>query len=245
VIPLRDANPTRRTPLVTLSLIGACFVVFAGELGVLASGGQAALDAFITRWGVVPAELTAAWRAGDYLSTETATLVTSQFLHGGWFHLLGNMWFLYVFGNNVEDAMGHLRFFIFYMVTGLGAAAAQVLAGPGSAVPMVGASGAISGVMGAYVILYPLVRVHTLVFLGFLVTRVALPAYLMLGYWFLIQILGGLPKLAGGAAGGVAFWAHVGGFVAGALLVPLFKDKVLLARHRRARYFSGARSRAF
>jgi membrane associated rhomboid family serine protease len=99
--------------------------------------------------------------------------------------------------------------------------------------------------MGAYVILYPLVRVHTLVFLGFLVTRVALPAYLMLGYWFLIQILGGLPKLAGGAAGGVAFWAHVGGFVAGALLVPLFKDKVLLARHRRARYFSGARSRAF
>jgi membrane associated rhomboid family serine protease len=161
--------------------------------------------------------------------------LTSMFLHGGWFHLLGNMLFLAVFGNNIEDAMGHGRYLVFYLLTGLAAAAAQMAAGPASPVPMVGASGAISGVMGAYVILYPLVRVHTIVFLGILVTRVALPAYVMLGYWFLLQLLGGLPAMSGDSPGGVAFWAHVGGFVAGALLIPLFKDSNLVARQRRRR----------
>jgi membrane associated rhomboid family serine protease len=169
-----------------------------------------------------------------------------MFLHGSWFHLLSNMWFLYVFGDNVEDAMGHLRYVVFYLMTGLAAAAVQVTASPGSALPMVGASGAISGIMGAYVILYPLVRVHTLVFLGILITRVALPAYLMLGYWFLLQLLGGLPAVGGNAPGGVAFWAHVGGFLAGALLIPFFKDRALVARRRRAAYLTASRGgRAF
>ena len=141
--------------------------------------------------------------------------------------------------------MGHLRFAVFYLTTGLTAAAAQVLASPGSALPMVGASGAISGVMGAYIVLYPLVRVHTLVFLGILITRVALPAYVMLGYWFLLQLVGGLPSVGGNAPGGVAFWAHVGGFLAGALLIPFFKDRALVARHRRRGSFNGSRSGAW
>jgi len=134
VIPLRDANPTRRTPLVTLSLIVACFVVFAGELGLLASGGESSLDAFITRWGVVPADLTAAWARGDYLSRETATLVTSQFLHGSWLHLLGNMLYLWIFGNNVEDRFGRAGFLGFYLLGGALAGVTQVAIDPTSTV---------------------------------------------------------------------------------------------------------------
>jgi membrane associated rhomboid family serine protease len=252
MFPYRDENPSILTPFVTLAVIAlnvGCWIFVQG-LGL-----EPALSRSVCELGLIPAEFLGRAPVGLTMRvSESATCVlgasaswsapfTSMFLHGGWFHLIGNMWFMYVFGNNVEDAMGHFRFLIFYVVTGLAAAAAQVLASPGSALPMVGASGAISGVMGAYVILYPLVRVHTLVFLGFLVTRVALPAYLMLGYWFLIQLLGGLPGVAGDAPGGVAFWAHVGGFVAGALLVPFFKDPVLLARHRRAMYFTGAAGR--
>jgi membrane associated rhomboid family serine protease len=222
VIPLRDANPTRRTPLVTLSLIGACFVVFAGELGVLASGGQAALDAFITRWGVVPAELTAAWRAGDYLSTETATLVTSQFLHGGWFHLLGNMLYLWIFGNNVEDRFGRAGFLAFYLFGGVLAGLSQVAIDPTSTVPTIGASGAIAAILGAYFVLFPRARVTTLVFLGFFYQLIDVPAIIVLGFWFVLQIIDGLTSLgAVQSGGGVAFFAHIGGFVVGALLARL------------------------
>ncbi len=159
------------------------------------------------------------------------TPLTSMFLHGGWLHLVGNLWFLWVFGNNVEDAMGHGRYLFFYVVCGLAAAAAQALTNPSSAIPMVGASGAIGGVMGAYAILYPRNQIDTLIILGFYVRTVAVPAYVMLGYWFLLQLLGGLPTL-GGEGAGVAFWAHVGGFVAGAALALLFRDPTLLARHR-------------
>jgi membrane associated rhomboid family serine protease len=141
------------------------------------------------------------------------------------------MWFLWLFGNNVEDSMGHVRYVVFYLLSGLAAAAAQTLVNPNSAIPMVGASGAISGVMGAYIVLYPRVRVHMLVVLGFFITRIAVPAFLMLGYWFLLQILGGLPAI-GEEKGGVAFWAHAGGFIAGALLILLFKDDDLVAKHR-------------
>jgi membrane associated rhomboid family serine protease len=162
---------------------------------------------------------------------EWLTPVTSMFLHGGWFHLIGNMWFLWLFGNNVEDSMGHVRYMVFYLLSGVAAAAAQTVVNPNSAIPMVGASGAISGVMGAYVVLYPRVRVHMLVVLGFFITRVAVPAFLMLGYWFLIQLLGGLPTI-GDEKGGVAFWAHAGGFIAGAVLILVFKDNELVAKHR-------------
>jgi membrane associated rhomboid family serine protease len=159
------------------------------------------------------------------------TPLSSMFLHGGWLHLIGNMWFLWLFGNNVEDSMGHGRYLAFYLLCGLAAAAAQTLVNPASAIPMVGASGAISGVMGAYIVLYPRVRIHMLIFLGFFITRAVVPAYLMLGYWLLLQLLGGLPSL-GDEAGGIAFWAHAGGFLAGAVLVLVFRDNDLVARHR-------------
>jgi membrane associated rhomboid family serine protease len=165
-----------------------------------------------------------------------------MFLHGGWLHLIGNMWFLWVFGNNIEDSMGHSRFLAFYLLTGLAAASAQMVVNPASPIPMVGASGAVSGVMGAYVVLYPRVRVHMLIFLGFFITTIGVRAWLMLGYWFLLQIVGGIPAIAS-EGGGVAFWAHAGGFVAGASLIFLFRDRALLARRNQALAWSGWRIR--
>jgi membrane associated rhomboid family serine protease len=161
------------------------------------------------------------------------TPLTSMFMHGSWFHIIGNMWFLWVFGNNVEDVMGRARFIVFYVLCGLAAATAQTMANPSSAIPMVGASGAIGGVMGAYAVLYPRAHVYTLIFLGFYVRTVAVPAAFMLGYWFLIQILSGLPTI-GNEAGGVAFWAHAGGFIAGIVLIYLLRDPELVAAHRSA-----------
>ncbi|RZV98787.1 MAG: rhomboid family intramembrane serine protease, partial [Rhodobacteraceae bacterium] len=155
------------------------------------------------------------------------------FMHGGWMHLIGNMWFLWIFGNNVEDVMGRLRFVVFYLLCGFAAAGAQMLSNPGSAIPMVGASGAIGGVMGAYAVLFPKVRVQTLLILGFLVRMINVPAWGMLGYWFGFQLLMGLPSL-GSESGGVAFWAHVGGFVAGVVLMPMFRDQQLVAEHKAA-----------
>ena len=219
MIPLRDANPTRRVPFVTLSIIIACFVVFAWELGVLASGGDAALDAFITRWGVVPADLAAAWGRGDYLSRETATLVTSQFLHGSWLHLLGNMLYLWIFGNNVEDRFGRLGFLGFYLLGGALAGVSQVAIDPTSIVPTMGASGAIAATLGAYFVLFPRARVTSLVFLGFFYQLIDVPAVIVLGFWFVLQLIDGLTALGiTESGGGVAFFAHIGGFVVGALM---------------------------
>jgi membrane associated rhomboid family serine protease len=232
MIPLRDANPTSRTPLVTLSLIVACFVVFAWELGVLASGGDAALEAFISTWGVVPADLTAAWGRGDYLSHETATLVTSQFLHGSWLHLLGNMLYLWIFGNNVEDRFGRLGFLGFYLLGGVLAGLSQVAIDPGSMVPTIGASGAIAATLGAYFVLFPRSRVTSLVFLGFFYQLIDVPAIVVLGFWFVLQLIDGLTALGlVQTGGGVAFFAHIGGFVAGALMA----RAVLIVSGRRPR----------
>ncbi|MEM8684678.1 MAG: rhomboid family intramembrane serine protease, partial [Pseudomonadota bacterium] len=158
------------------------------------------------------------------------TLVSSMFLHGSWFHLIGNMWFLWIFGNNVEDSMGHGRFIVFYLLCGIAAAGAQVIVDTSSTIPMVGASGAIGGVMGAYILLFPRVNVHLLIILGFYITTVAVPAVFMLGYWFVLQLVSGVGSL-GSTGGGVAFWAHAGGFIAGAALVLLFRNKQRLARH--------------
>jgi len=154
--------------------------------------------------------------------------LTANFLHGGWLHIIGNMWFLWLFGNNVEDSMGRGRFIVFYLLCGLAAAAAQVMSQPESAVPMVGASGAISGVMGAYIVLYPRVRVYTLVPLFIIFTTIALPAWVILGYWMLLQVAGGLS----GQEGGVAFWAHIGGFIAGVVLVKWFARPEYIREHR-------------
>lgn len=240
MFPYRDDNPTLATPAVTFLLIALNVVAWVFVQGM---GSDPMLSQSVCELGLIPGEVLGRLPAGTAvpLGPETAcviegegrwsTAVTSMFLHGGWFHLIGNMWFLWVFGNNVEDSQGHVRFLAFYLLCGLAAAAAQTLVNPSSPIPMVGASGAISGVMGAYIVLYPKVRVHMLIFLGFFVTTVVVPAYLMLGYWFLLQILGGVPTI-GDDKGGVAFWAHAGGFLAGAVLIQLFKDNELVAKHR-------------
>ena len=155
-----------------------------------------------------------------------------MFMHGGWLHIIGNMLFLWVFGDNVEDVMGPFRFALFYLLCGLGAATTQILTDPSSLIPMVGASGAIGGVMGAYAILYPRARVHMLIVLVFYITTISIPAVLVLGYWFLLQLVSGLGSL-GHSGGGVAFWAHIGGFVAGILLVFVFRRPDLLDARRR------------
>ncbi len=231
MFPLRDENPTLHRPYaVTLLIVlnGLAWLLVQGL------GSEVPLARSICLYGLVPGDLLGQLPVGTRVEiggglvcqfdgqANPHTLLTSMFLHGGWFHLIGNMWFLWVFGDNVEDVMGPLRFVAFYMLCGLAAAAAQILTNPASAVPMVGASGAISGVMGAYALLYPRHHVHTLIFVGFFVTTVAVPAVVMLGYWFVLQLLGGLPAL-GGTGGGVAFWAHVGGFLAGLAAVHAFQ----------------------
>jgi membrane associated rhomboid family serine protease len=239
VFPLYDENPHFLTPLVTWGILGANV---AAWLFVQGMGTDPALTRSVCELGLVPGELLQRIAPGTRLPlgegvfcVATAqpawhTLVTSMFLHGGWMHLIGNMWFLWIFGNNVEDSMGHLRFALFYLLCGLAAATLQIAFQPTSGVPMVGASGAIGGVMGAYVVLYPRVRVHTFVVLGFFITRFSVSAGFMLGYWFLLQLIGGAVGL-GRSGGGVAFWAHVGGFGAGVLLIALFRDPELVRRH--------------
>jgi membrane associated rhomboid family serine protease len=219
VIPLRDANPTRRTPLVTLGLLIACCVVFGWELGLLASGGVDALDVFVTTWGVVPADLVMAWTLGEGLLQEAATLVTSQFLHAGWLHLLGNMLYLWIFGNNIEDRFGRLAFLGFYLAGGIAAGLTQVAIDPTSDIPMVGASGAIAATLGAYLVLYPRARITSLVFLGFFYQLIDVPAVIVLAFWIVLQLIDGLASLGvSEIAGGVAFFAHIGGFAFGVVV---------------------------
>ena len=230
MIPLRDANPTRRAPVVTIGLVVACLVAFAWELGLQVTGGNAALDAFITQWGIVPADLTAAWSTGGILSLETATLVTSQFLHGGWLHLLGNLLFLWIFANNIEDDLGRLAFLLFYLGGGVAAGLTQVAIDPTSTVPMIGASGAIAAVLGGYIVLYPRARITSLVFLGFFYQLIDVPAIVVLGFWFALQLIDGIASLGlSGTEGGVAIFAHIGGFVAGLVAARL----LLVLRLRR------------
>lgn len=218
MIPLRDANPTLRTPIVTLGIIAACAIVFVFQLGRLGEGGEAGLARFITEWGVVPVEVLATVRAGELVSRETATLITSQFLHGSLIHIGGNLLFLWIFGNNIEDRFGRLRFLVFYLVGGIVAALAQIAIDPASTVPMIGASGAIAATLGAYLVLFPRARVTTAVFLVFFYQLIDVPAIFVLAIWFLLQLLDGLGSLgvASASTGGVAFFAHIGGFVFGA-----------------------------
>jgi membrane associated rhomboid family serine protease len=219
VIPLRDRNPTRRTPIITISLVAACFVAFALELSITAGGGDPALERFFEQWGAVPASITAALEAGDYFSQAVLSIFTSMFLHGGWLHLLGNMLFLWIFGNNVEDRLGRLPFLLFYLVGGIAAALAQVVIDPHSTVPLVGASGAIAAALGAYIVLFPGARILSLVFLGFFYQLLEVPAVILLGFWFLLQLFSGFASFgATTAQGGVAFFAHIGGFALGVVV---------------------------
>ena len=216
MIPLRDRNPTRRTAYVTLALVIACFAAFALELSVTATGGDPALESFFRRWGAVPADVTSALETGNYLGQATIGMVTSMFLHGSWLHLLGNMLFLWIFGNNVEDRLGSVAFALFYLVGGIAAALTQVVIDPDSTVPLVGASGAIAAALGAYIVLFPRARILSIVFLGFFYQLLEVPALVVLGYWFALQLISGFGAFgAETAQGGVAFFAHIGGFVLG------------------------------
>ncbi len=215
MIPLRDANPTRHTALVTIAIVVACCIAYGWELGLLARG-DAAFELAVTEWGVVPGRLTAAWGRGEILSGESVTLLSSQFLHGGWLHLLGNLLYLSIFGNNVEDRFGRVGFLLFYLAGGVVAGLAHVAIDPGSTIPTIGASGAIAATLGAYLVLFPGARVTSLVFLGFFIQLVRIPAVIVLGLWFVLQLVDGIGSLGVVQGGGVAFFAHIGGFAFGA-----------------------------
>jgi membrane associated rhomboid family serine protease len=260
MLPLYDENPTVRTPIVTIVLL-----LILGAVWLLVQGAgfdELALVTSVCNYGAVAGELTGRAPVGqavplapglacvvDREPINWLTPVTSMFLHGAWMHLLGNGLFLWIFGNNVEDSTGRGRFVIFYLLCGLAAAATQIAVDPASPVPMVGASGAISGVLGAYLVLYPRARVHVLFIFIIFVQVIVIPAYLVLLWWIGLQVIAGLPQL--GAAGdqvegGVAFWAHIGGFMAGVVLIKPFVDRELVsARHavERRRGFVGRRPR--
>ncbi|MDG3040705.1 rhomboid family intramembrane serine protease [Roseicyclus marinus] len=208
MFPLRDHNPSNRPPFVTWGLIVLNVLIFLSYYPAL-SGSERLLMGFYADWALVPAEV--------LRGQDGHTVITSMFLHGGWMHLIGNMLFLYIFGDNLEDLLGHVTFLGFYLASGVAAAAGQIIAGPGSTVPMVGASGAIAGVMGAYLLFFPRARIDVLVIIVFLIRVFTIPAWLMLGLWFGLQLVNGLSMDVAG--GGVAYWAHAGGFVAGVLLV--------------------------
>ncbi|MGE0371267.1 MAG: rhomboid family intramembrane serine protease [Gammaproteobacteria bacterium] len=230
MIPLRDDNPTAIRPIVTGGLIAACCMVFLWQFSL----GPAGFERSVFGLGLIPAVFygTASLPSGLELVPPGLTLFTSMFLHGGWMHLIGNMLYLWIFGNNIEDAMGHARFIVFYLACGVAAALAQATFESTAQIPMVGASGAISGVLGAYLLLYPHARVQVLVPLGFIVHMMSLPALLVLGFWFVLQLVSSAAATAG--EGGTAWFAHLGGFVAGMALIPIFK-------RRRVRFFNPPR----
>ena len=215
--PLKDDNPTHRPPIVTVSLIAICSLVFIWEF----MSGQQGMGQIFYQYGLIPSKFLGL--EGQMARTSSGappviTLFTSMFLHGGWMHLISNMWFMWIFGNNIEDELGHVKFLGFYLLCGLGAAFLQMALNPESTIPMVGASGAISGVLGAYLLLYPRTKILTLVFLGFFITTARIAAVWFLGIWFALQAFWAFAS-APGDGGGVAFWAHVGGFLAGMGLI--------------------------
>ena len=228
MIPLHDDNPTKIFPVLTVVFIAACVLVFLWQLSLGGSGNQVAVYAL----GVIPAVLLGKVSLPPELAVAppVATIFTSMFMHGGFMHLAGNMLYLWIFGNNVEDAMGHGRFIVFYLLCGVAAVFGQVLQNPASEIPMIGASGAISGVLGAYLILYPRARVLVLIPLGFFIQLVRLPALWVLGLWFAIQLISS--ALTSSEGGGVAWFAHIGGFIAGMALIPFFRRGNLSLFHK-------------
>lgn len=223
MLPLHDDNPSGRTPWVTYGLIAANVLVFLYQLTM----SDAMLERFVYAFGVVPHDMTARYGmvSGGHAVALTGfvPLLTSLFMHAGWMHLGGNMLFLYIFGDNIEDRLGHLGYALFYLLAGVAASLAHVLSDPASELPSLGASGAIGGVLGAYVVLYPAARVTTLTFLGPFITTLRIPAWIFLGIWFALQSLNGVASLGNQPAGGVAWFAHIGGFLAGVLVGVLAK----------------------
>lgn len=235
MMPLSDDNRGRRSaPIVTWVFIALNVLAFLYELTL----GERELTQFFLDYGVIPREISD--------RQDLWTLLTSMFLHGGWLHLAGNMLFLWIFGDNVEDIMGHARYLIFYLLCGVGAGLAQVVANPDSTVPTIGASGAISGLLAAYLVCFPQGRILTGVFIGFLITTVMVPAWMMIGYWFVLQLISGVVSLGPDTAateGGVAWWAHIGGFAAGLLLVWPFRRRDRVEFQRASRSKPAPRSR--
>jgi membrane associated rhomboid family serine protease len=233
MIPLRDNIPSRTFPFINYTIIALNTLVFLFELklaGMPLEGGGRLLEGFIYKFGVVPERFFA-----DVFA-QIPTVFSSMFIHGGWTHFIGNMLYLYIFGDNVEDNFGHMRYAVIYLLCGAVAALLQSALSAGSSMPMIGASGAIAGVLGSYIFLYPRARIETLVFFGFFIRVIEIPALIYLGFWFVMQAMSGTLTLASASAsgheiGGVAFWAHVGGFAAGAALVNV------LIKHHRARRF--------
>ncbi len=232
MIPLRDNLPTRHAPIMTLLLIGINAYAFLKLFWM----GPYAAQRSVLYYGLIPCSLTGTCQVTGRAFSPEVTLLTSMFVHAGFFHVAGNMLYLWIFGNNIEDAMGRLRFLVFYLLCGFGAAYAQILMGPGSRIPMVGASGAVSGVLGAYLLLFPHARVLTLIPLGFFLQMVEIRAVFVLGFWIVIQLLNGFLTFSY-EGGGVAWFAHIGGFAAGCILIGFFKRRTVPWGWQRYRSF--------
>jgi membrane associated rhomboid family serine protease len=216
MFPLRDTQPSYSRPLITVLIIILNAVVFLHEVSL----DEYSRNYFIAHYGLIPARF------------HFSAILTSMFMHGGWMHIIGNMWFLWIFGDNVEDAFGHFKYLVFYLLCGIAAAFTQVLFSPGSRLPMVGASGAIAGVMGAYLIKFPRSRIVTLVFIFIFITTIEVPAGVMLAYWFIIQFFSGVGTIGYShvSQGGTAFFAHIGGFITGMILVGVMGTRQIYVR---------------
>lgn len=218
MIPLKDNNPTRTFPFITIAFISLNIVFFLFELG---QGEN--IETFVRSFGCTPYEITTGTDMEPFIFFPVRlTIFTSMFLHGGWMHLIGNMLYLWIFGNNIEDRLGHLRFIFFYLLAGIIATFAQIIISPFSTIPQIGASGAVSGILGAYILLYPRAKVLTLIPLFYFIRIISLPAFVVLGFWIVLQIINGFASFSYAAQGGIAFFAHIGGFLAGLLFVKPF-----------------------
>ncbi|HUF91259.1 MAG TPA: rhomboid family intramembrane serine protease [Candidatus Limnocylindria bacterium] len=233
MIPLKDDVPSRTTPFVTMTLIALNAVVFVYQLSLALeseAGATGAAEAFIMEFGAVPCRITGACTVPGQFPSPLVTVFTSMFMHGGLLHAGGNMLYLWIFGNNVEDTLGHGRFLGFYLLSGVAAALAQTVMNPDSAIPMIGASGAVSGVLGAYLLLFPYATILTLVTFGFFFRFIHIPAVVVLGFWIVLQLISGYlsasaAAMGRGEGGGVAWFAHIGGFLAGMVLLFLMRPR--------------------
>jgi len=218
MFPYKDDNPTATVPFVTIGLIGLNILVFLLQFLSDVDGKR-----IVYAYGAIPHNIV------SFESTQPIhpilTIFTSMFMHGGAFHIFGNMLYLWIFGNNIEDRLGHFRFIIFYLFCGIVAALSHTMTAAGSGVPMIGASGAVSGVLGAYLLLFPMARIHTIIFLGFFVQSVQIPALIVIGFWAIIQVVNGLITQGMGSQGGIAWFAHAGGFLAGLITIKLWQPR--------------------
>ncbi len=233
MFPLRDENPAETFPFMTVGLIIINIAVFIYQLSL---GTEYSLRQFIYTYSLIPYEITHGVSLFPGIQKiPYLTILTSMFLHGGFIHIIGNMWYLWIFGNNVEDTLGHFKFTLFYLLCGLGGTFGHILSGPNSQIPSLGASGAIAGVLGAYLILFPTARILTLVPLFYFIQIVRLPALLLIGFWFILQLFSGVAAITSPQqGGGIAWFAHIGGFLTGFLLILILPKR---PRRRRPNYF--------